>query len=386
MKANKNTCIEELQVIARFENLREILLGPSYTRHLDKPLAYWALPTDRRLPLALLGRKLRDLLQTSFGEISATPGIGQKKISSLITLLSRAAETDPDDIPLEMVRPGSNGNGNSGTRRHADAFAGFDPTEVSEVVWNQWQETVLKHNLADERLGRLAPTLKPMTRVIWNARLGDYTGHSLAEIRTMKTHGEKRVRAILEVFHGIDQMIAGMGASEHLVVRLTPRLIDQAEQATNRMLQTPGIPEAEEIYRDVIEPLLEQLRIDASEQIVTLAEKRLGLSGPITSVRQVARNLGLTRARVYQLLNEVNDIMTVRWPTGRRLLYELRDKFLRDAPEEDESPALEQVHAALELVYPEKRRGANGPLDSPNVRVEARAPDGNGHVKHPMAV
>ena len=64
-------------------------------------------------------------------------------------------------------------------------------------------------------------------------------------------------------------------------------------------------------------PLLEQIRTDATQQIATLAENRLGIGGPITSVRQAARTMGLTRARVYQLLNEINDIMTVRWPTGR---------------------------------------------------------------------
>ena len=40
-----------------------------------------------------------------------------------------------------------------------------------------------------------------MTRVIWNTPLGAYTHFTLGEIRAMKTHGEKRVRAILEVFH-----------------------------------------------------------------------------------------------------------------------------------------------------------------------------------------
>ena len=44
--------------------------------------------------------------------------------------------------------------------------------------------------------------------------------------------------------------------------------------------------------------------------------------------------MGLTRARVYQLLNEINDIMTVRWPNGRHQMYELREK-LRDRVEGD---------------------------------------------------
>src|SRR5277367_2416131 len=82
MKFTKSASVEELQVISRFEGLRKILLSEQYVDHLTKPLAYWALPTDRRLPLALLGRTLEDLLQTPFSELSNTPGIGQKKICS----------------------------------------------------------------------------------------------------------------------------------------------------------------------------------------------------------------------------------------------------------------------------------------------------------------
>ncbi len=58
MKLKKPSSLEELQVASRFESLRRILLTPQYASHLEKPLAFWALPTDRRLPLALLGRAL----------------------------------------------------------------------------------------------------------------------------------------------------------------------------------------------------------------------------------------------------------------------------------------------------------------------------------------
>ena len=49
-----------------------------------------------------------------------------------------------------------------------------------------------------------------MTRVIWDASMETYTGCTLAELRAMKTHGEKRVRAILEVFHCVHNLVAGM--------------------------------------------------------------------------------------------------------------------------------------------------------------------------------
>ena len=58
MRFGKTVSVEELQAVSRFENLRRTLLSDEYSDHLDKPLAYWALPADRRLPLALLGRTL----------------------------------------------------------------------------------------------------------------------------------------------------------------------------------------------------------------------------------------------------------------------------------------------------------------------------------------
>ncbi len=246
---------------------------------------------------------------------------------------------------------------------HHESTNGFDPSSVSEVVWGQWRASISKHNLGEEKLGRFAPTLRHMTRVIWNTPLGAYTHLTLGEIRAMKTHGEKRVRAILEVFHAVHVMVANMGTQDHLVVRIIPRLIDEAEQWIGHALQAPGVPSAQELFEHLVRLLLEQVRIDATQQIASLAENRLGLAGPITSVRQAARSMGLTRARVYQLLNEINDIMAVRWPHGRHQMYELREKLLSEAKEMESPPDLQQFLAAVELFYPGSRRGAAGPLE-----------------------
>ncbi len=361
MSFTKTASVEELQVIGRFESLRKILHSDQYIDHLKKPLAYWALPADRRLPLAFLGRTLEDLLRVPFAELSGTPGIGQKKISSFVKLLARAANTDPSDLPTEtielpaIIAQSGETNGKS--------VGGFSAASVSEVVWGQWRASVLKHGLGSEKLGRFAPTLRNMTRVIWSTQLEAYSQLSLSDIRSMKTHGEKRVRAILEVFHGIHVLTSSMGTQEHLVVRIVPTRIDRVEQWIGHALQTPSIPTTQELFTSVVEPLLEQIRNDATQQIANLAENRLGISAPITSVRQCARAMGLTRARVYQLLNEINDIMAVRWPNGRHQMYELREKLAEDIKQMEQPPDVIQFHAAVELLFPGNRRGAAGPLD-----------------------
>jgi hypothetical protein len=367
MSARRTTSVEELQIISRFESLRKILLSDDYADCLDKPLAYWALPTDRRLPLAFLGRTLGDLLNTPFADLAATPGIGQKKIRSFVKLLARVSNTDPAELPMEITAVRRNG----WQATPSDPMPnGFDPHAVSEVVWGQWRATVIRHGLGSETLGRFAPSLRRMTRVIWNTPLADYTDLTLAEIRAMKTHGEKRVLAILEVFYCVHKLVEGMGVQDHLVVRLVPRRVDAVEQWVGRRLQTPGVPDPAEMRAKFIHPLLEQIRTDTAQQIVRLAENRLGIVGPITSVRKAARQMGLTRARVYQLLNEINDVMNVRWPTGRHQVHELRRKFHAEAVNLEAPPDLEQFMAAAELFYPASRRGADGPLEQAALPME----------------
>lgn len=360
MRLSRTPSVEELQIVGRFESLRAILLGPEYREHLSKPLAYWALPSDRRLPLAFLGRRLDHLLSTPFSELCATPGIGQKKIRSLVKLLARVADTDAAELPVCGSALEEGEGGGPAIAARAD---GFDPSAVSEVVWAQWRACVMRHGLGKEPLGRFAPSLRHMTRVIWNRPLETYAARSLAEIRAMRTHGQKRVVAILETFFGLHALLAGMAAQEHLMVCVVPKWIGVVEAWVGRWLQTPGVPGREEILAAFVRPLLGQLRADASPQIVHLAESRLGLCGPPTSVRQVARLTGLTRARVYQLLNEINDVFQVRWPRGRHQVYQLRDKFRAACAGPPRACGLDQFEAAIELFYPGSRRGAAGPLD-----------------------
>jgi hypothetical protein len=142
------------------------------------------------------------------------------------------------------------------------------------------------------------------------------------------------------------------------------------------------LPGEQDIFENFVRPILEQIRMDAEEPVVRLAESRLGVSGPITSVRQAARNMGLTRARVYQLLNEINDILTVRWPQGRRQVYALLAKFRGDAAQSRRPPDLRQFEAAVELFYPHSRRGAAGPLDQAGAEDddEAESPEIASHA------
>ena len=75
---------DDVKLAASFDQLREQLLGENNPDRLARPLAFWVLPGDRRLPLAFLAKTLKELFSARFAELAATPGVGQKKMSSLV--------------------------------------------------------------------------------------------------------------------------------------------------------------------------------------------------------------------------------------------------------------------------------------------------------------
>lgn len=320
MRFNKITSADDFKLINSFDAVKRTLLEDKrYSERLEKPLAYWALPNDRRLPLAFLGRTLGDLLATPFEELSATPGIGQKKINSLVTLLNRATRDDEiasavsDDALAEQedVYP---------ARNPTDEEGHFDAQLVSEVMWQRWRETVRRHEVEQAALGRLAPSLLDLPTVIWSTPLEAYLELSLAEIRRLKTHGEKRVRVILEIFYRVHETLDLAQGQPHLAIQLRPKFIAAIEKWAYEVLEGEEIPTRDEILKNLTQPLIEQIKHDAGETVHSLATGRLGVGSPPMSVRMQSRVLGVTRARIYQLLEDCQKIMSVRWKEGGLLL------------------------------------------------------------------
>ena len=284
---------DDVKLAATFEELKNQLLKENDLDRLDKPLAFWVLPDDRRLPLAFLGKTLRELLVARFAELAATSGVGQKKMASLVMLLHRATTQGPMENPFTPEVAAAPGDAQP---ENADPSV-FNPAIVSELIWTQWKDTVRLHGVGNEKLGRLAPSLQALPTVIWESPLGFYLDKSLIEIRQLKTHGEKRVLAVLEVFHSVHRML-GAVASTGLAVRLSPRYIAEVEDwmAEAKSRETP--PRQEEMIERLCEPLLKQLDVDVGTTVSGLARARLGVGAPQKSVREQSRAMGVTRARV----------------------------------------------------------------------------------------
>lgn len=319
----QSSSAEDHKLVSSFEAIKRTLLRSEYQDRLDKPLAYWALPNDRRLPLAFLNRSVGDLLSTPFKELSATRGIGQKKIGTLVRLLHRASSEQPPAFPfgIKELADEISQERQALIEEPADSAA-FDPSAVSEATWESWCGTIRRFHLEQETLGRLAPSLQMLPTVIWHTTLGAYCRRPLNEIRNLRTHGEKRVRVVLQVFHTIHQLLHSSDSNSHLSLQLVPRFVPAVEEFILRAAHQSGGIGREDLITYVIEPILRQIRVDCGPDIHQLARQRLGVGVEPKTVRDLSLELGVTRARVYQLLEDCNKVLWIRWPEGKGT-YEL---------------------------------------------------------------
>jgi len=342
----KTSSAADVKLASNYESLRNTLLSEQYASRLNRPLAFWALPSDRRLPTAFLGRTLGDLLSQSFDQLATTAGIGRKKLETFIKLLVRATKEEAAEANVENL-PGAD----EALADGRDEQGRFDPLRVSEMVWMRWRDTVRRHGVGGEKLGRLTPSLQSLPSVVWNTPLSFYLDLSLTDIRELKTHGEKRVAVVLEVFHTIHEMLERIDPKSGLAVRLAPRTIVAAEEWMAEARTRSFPPTREEVEQHLIEPIMQQLAIDSGETIAGLARGRLGVGASAESVRNQSKSLGVTRARVYQMLEECHNVMSIRWPDGRRQL----DEFAQWLDENYASAEAANLLASLrELLYPLK--------------------------------
>jgi hypothetical protein len=343
----KTSSVESFKQVNTFQSLRKSLLENLSSPHLDKPLAYWALSGDRRLPLAFLGHTLRDLLNLSFEELAATPGIGQKKIGSLLKLLARAAKTKTSDgSPLAIDPAPETQQVNA---RNSRTRVDFDSDFVSESHWEQWRETVRRYGLEAEKLGRLAPSLQELPTVIWDKPLSEYLDYTVAEMRQLKTHGEKRVRVILKVFHSIDSVLGGAKVASHLTVDLVPKFLAPIESWVVKSLDNPEISSMASVRQNLAVPLVRQVQIDCGPTITRLVEGRLGIHGAAQSIKAQSKKMKVTRARLYQLLEQCQQAIALRWPHGRFLLQLLASKVAALHPAPD---GLAMLQSIADLFFP----------------------------------
>lgn len=353
--ARKAVPHNQYRLVGTYERLRKNLLELPLDNRLDRELSYWVLPSDRRLPIAFLDTPLRELLGQSLDELMATPGVGQKKILGFFDLLRRIGKASANDEPFGLVGQATLATEPSEPATPAEGGLGFDASGVSEALWSTWCETVERNELGEQKLGRLAPSLRALPTVIWHTPLSEYVRLTLSKIRGLRTHGEKRVHAVLEVFCTVHEALSTSALHESLDLELAPRFAPRATRWLTEVAWQDRLPTADEFRDRVFGPMVGQIEVDLGEQVARLAEGRLRLDGEAPTVKCQADQLGVTRARVYQLLDDCAKVMDVRWPEGRWLLAALGGKLDDASPE---SAAL--LHGGRDLFFPVERPARSG--------------------------
>ncbi len=365
IKHSANARTQHYELAGRFEKIRGLLLTDRYATRLKNPLAFWALPADRRLPRALMHRPLGDLLRTSFDSLAATPGIGQKKMHSLLRLLDRALHSDElEQERLEDAARDAVGDWTAAPTGGAPLHG--DPANISEVTWAKWRAIVMDHGLGNEPLGRFAKSLHDLPRVIWSTPLSNYAALTLAEIRKLKTHGEKRVRCVVTIFGQLHSHLTEGGDS---LLDVTPQTVEDVESWFRNNITATELPALESLRSGFIRPLVEQIRIDAGEQTANLVLGRLGWEGQKLSVRRAAMKLRLTRARIYQLLEDAATVVSVRWPKGLEQMRVILDRYTALPVDSAERKLLD---AAAEAFFPNEYRPQISPTPAFLRRFETR--------------
>ncbi|QDT70410.1 hypothetical protein MalM25_33580 [Planctomycetes bacterium MalM25] len=332
---------EHYRLEGTYERLRRALISGPDDGRLDQPLSYWVRPTDRRLPIAFLDRPIRELIEEPLGQLMSTQGVGQKKILGFFDLLRRVIKAESPHTPFGMTTETLT------TDPAARRGVGVATADVSEAVWSEWCEAIVRAGFDQHPLGRVAPSLQPLPTVIWNKPLGEYTALSLSEIRSLKTHGEKRVGAILEVFGAVYEAVSTAALHEDLQLDLTARFVPRVSRWVQQHAPRPHRLSWAGVADQVAQPLVEQIEIDRGVSVASLVSQRLGLEGETPSVKAQAERMQVTRARVYQLLEDCAGVLNVRWPEGRWLLEPLAAR-----PGETDPEAMGLIHALRSLFYP----------------------------------
>jgi hypothetical protein len=328
------------------------LRQPEYSAVWKRPLADWVQRSDRRLPIPFLDSLIGELIHIPFTTLSQTASIGPKKLNVLVTLLRRAAAAQ-DAAPAEdnqEVKIQLNGS--------AEAFK---PDLVTEVMWEKWRETVRRFDLGELLLGSVARSLSRLPTVLWATPLSSYLDQSLSQLRAQKTYGRKRVAVVLEVFHDVHQVLSGGTPSPVLNIEVKSSFARRLELWLRDKRQSESAT-TEELIACLIEPLLTQLQLDSGDIFVELVRERIGVGADLLSVRQQSQRHKVTRARIYQMLDECSAVMAVRWPSGKCQLRSYEDYLLSRASGNEATIAL--LRKVSELFYPQEYEAVERHLQS----------------------
>lgn len=303
----------EKQHLKRYHDLQCALRQCNPTSYTSEKLLRWVTAQDRRLPALFLNMTINQILSYPYERLQKTRGVGIKKMDILLNLLARALTQQPTDVPERDDSPlvfFTKINLDETLEPHLDAAI------ITDESWNLWRKSILDANTEDFTIGFVARRLCDCTRVLWNVPLKRYCPLTLEALRALPAHGEKRITAVLEAFHDVSRQI--MHGHISPCEFFTLREVKDLNLWTQRLLHGEVEPSSARIKEFFIRPLLSILEHDGTQLMTNFAKLRLNRIQH--NVQNAALHLGITRSRAYQLINEISDIILVRWPDASKII------------------------------------------------------------------
>lgn len=146
------TC--RFKLAEEFAEIRSVLRSGHHAYRLNTRLLDWTQRADRPLPVPFLDASIAGLLDTPFDNLIETPGVGIKKIATLLRVLRRVAGvTEPAPGVNKAAEPGT---GSRQAAKLEELSAAFDAVchTLRESRFDELRDKPLRHwvELGDRRL------------------------------------------------------------------------------------------------------------------------------------------------------------------------------------------------------------------------------------------
>ena len=311
----------------RFDSARRRFAAVSEHRLASMTLDALRTSLDRHLPSELLGLTLTELLQSkSYAEIADTPGVGPTRLERLLTVVERSLDRMEAKTSSEVSDPHPRGASEVTSPAFvSDKELNAELTELDE--WLACCDAIRRHHLDHLPLGRFAKSLNDISGTLWTEPLSELMPATISELGRRDS---ERVRQVVPIIARLGRLLLRLQISDVWVVPMPQRLREAATWCDAAIARDSTI-DREEFMKAFLHPLLEQLQLDVSDDVISMIEYRIGLNGNPETLEQIASRSGVTRERVRQKTQRASTALTVRWPAGPEVLRKLAYKLLQQA-------------------------------------------------------
>ena len=197
-------------------------------------------------------------------------------------------------------------------------------------VWRNFVATIESAGYAPEPVGRYARSLQQFPRRLWPLPFAQFLTEPLRSRQQRPWLGPKKQDLLNQIVQDLAVTLTGLHASSAIPPRIRTAGFAEVERQLWTAIVEPRLAGASQIQRSVFPWILDELERDAGVRTRQLFANRLLPSIPPITPTEHAGQLGITRARYYQLLQQGRAILRFRWPEGPAILSALADRVSQE--------------------------------------------------------